>query len=210
MTNSAVCKTLPWQISHLVVIILKLAGAKLRLSDVGREDRLPSSHTETSSNRTSAHIHLLPCQSPVLCHLIQPPLCCHFFLVNNNSRKSVLHWDTSQQRNNSSHTSRNTFWESRGGDAIEQWHFRLLLTSCLVGEETCWGPFPRHCPCPVLLLAVITKLSTIIKWKMFPSCTAVGKSLVSGPVTKICMPKICMNAHIHIHTIQIIPTFDLL
>lgn len=116
-------------------------------------------------------------------------------LVNNFGRKSVLNWDISQQSNDSSHTSRNNFWESRGGDAIKQWNSKLLLTTYLGGSRK-WGrgPFPLCSPCPFLSLTVITKLSTLSKWKIFPSCIALGKSPIS-----LVLLLIHSQAHMHTH-----------
>lgn len=112
--------------------------------------------------------------------------------VNDQSRKSALNWDISQQSNDSSHASRNNFWESRGGDAIKQWNLKLLLTTCLGGRRK-WGrgPFPTSSPCPFLSLAVITKFSTSSKWKTFLSSLALGKSPPSS---------VLLLTHTHAHT----------
>ena len=116
-------------------------------------------------------------------------------LVNNLGRKSVLNWDISQQSNDSSHTSRNNFWESRGGDAIKQWNSKLLLTTYRGGSRKRGrGPFPPCSPCPFLSLTVITKLSTLSKWKIFPSGIALGKSPIS-----LVLLLIHSQAHTHTH-----------
>lgn len=152
-----------------------------------------------SESRANSQIQA-PCSFTSLCHLWTARAT--IFLVNNHSRKSALNWDISQQSNDSSHTSRNNFWESRGGDAIKQWNLKLLLTTCLGGSRK-WGPgpFPTHSSCPFLSLIVITKLSTLSKWKMFPSCMALGKS-----PTSLVLLLIHTHAHTHIKTSRTIPS----
>lgn len=149
MTDTAICKAPSQLIYQVEIINPRFTGGKSQ--DAKKYSHLPCSHRSLKAGPTLRPRPLAP-------KALFFPLAfwCPWFvgatisLVNNQSRRSSLNGDISQQSNDSSHTSRNNFWESRGGDAIKQWNLKLPLTTCLGGKQE-MGPrfFPYRLPLPI-------------------------------------------------------------